>query len=288
MKRSSVDPGPARAGAGQNPPAERKMALLVDGDSAPADLAAEMIAEAAKYGPVVVRRVYGNWGSSTMNNWTKASRDLALESRHHTPAVSGKNSTDLELAMDAMELLCEGVMGGFCIVSSDSDFTGLATRLRAKGKLVLGIGLSQTPTTLQQACDTFVHIETLKAVKKADGRPRVTPKPAKAAAAAKAKRPPPEQRPASKTASAAGKPARPLAEALPLLKKAFEMTVTDEGFAHMSNFGSALHRLDASFDHRAFGKKQLSDLIEAFSKDFRVERPSVAGVGGVAVYRLKG
>ena len=265
------------------------MALLVDGDSAPADLAAEMIAEAATYGPVVVRRVYGNWGSPIMNNWTKASRDLALESRHHTPAVSGKNSTDLELAMDAMELLCEGVMGGFCIVSSDSDFTGLATRLRAKGKLVMGIGLSQTPATLQQACDTFVHIETLKAVKKADSRPRATqkPKPAKAAPAAKAKRPPPAQRPAPKTANAAERPVRPLSEALPQLKKAFEMTVTDEGLSHLSNFGSALHRLDSSFDHRAFGKKQLIDLIEAFPKDFAVERPGATGRRGVVVYRRR-
>ena len=264
------------------------MALLVDGDSAPAELAAEMIAEAAKYGTVAIRRVYGNYGSPVMNNWTRASRDQALESRHHTPAVSGKNSTDLALAIDAMGLLCEGVVDGFCIVSSDSDFTGLAARLRAKGKLVLGIGRKGTPATLQQACDAFVHLETLKAERGAQEKPATARRPgsAKEKPAPKAKTAKPISKGASKGGATARKNARALAEVLPLITKAFEMTVTEEGLAHMSAVGGAMHRLDASFDHRAFGKKQLIDLVEAFPAEFSVERPSGAR-RGVVVRKVK-
>ena len=121
--------GAVRAAAAPAP-AERPMAFLVDGDSAPASMASDLLAETAKYGPTVVRRVYGDWGSSNMNSWRTVSRDLALVAVHHTSNISGKNSTDISLVIDAVDLFHQGNVKGFCLVTSDSDFTQLATYLR--------------------------------------------------------------------------------------------------------------------------------------------------------------
>jgi uncharacterized LabA/DUF88 family protein len=278
------------------------MAFLVDGDSAPASLAAELLAETAKYGPAVVRRVYGDWGSSNMNTWRTASRDLALTAVHHTSNISGKNSTDISLVIDAVDLFHQKNVKGFCLVTSDSDFTQLATFLRERGMFVMAIGRKQTPTPLKQACDVFVLVENLGPAKGGRRAPSDEP-PARVSRQSPARRVAPRARsPSPRPArgrnpgparSTRGTPAptrserikRPVEEALPLLKKAFAIAENEEGFAHMSQLHAALRRLDSAFDSRTYGKRQLIDLVRMFPRDLEVWHPRGEAAGVVVVRR---
>src|SRR5208282_303462 len=137
------------------------LAFLVDGDNASAGLVGEMLAEAAKYGSVEIRRVYGDWASGKLSSWRPTVQEHALVPIQQFTAVSGKNATDSALIIDAMDILHSGRVRGFCIVSSDSDFTRLATRLRESGMFVVGIGRAQTPAAFRNACNVFVATENL-------------------------------------------------------------------------------------------------------------------------------
>ena len=137
------------------------LAFLVDGDNASAGLVGEMLAEAAKYGSVEIRRIYGDWASGKLSSWQPTVQEHALVPVQQFTAVSGKNATDSALIIDAMDILHSGRVRGFCIVSSDSDFTRLATRLRESGMLSVGIGRAQTPPAFRNACNVFVATENL-------------------------------------------------------------------------------------------------------------------------------
>lgn len=139
------------------------VALLIDGDNSPSDLAliAQVLVEAGKFGGVAIRRVYGNWSLPTMQRWRDTTQRYGLEERHHGQTASGKNATDIALTVDAMELFYRNHITHFCLVSSDSDYTPLVLRLRQAGCLVLGIGEAKTPPTLMKACTIFVSIEQL-------------------------------------------------------------------------------------------------------------------------------
>ena len=280
------------------------MAFLVDGDSAPAALASELLAETAKYGPAVVRRVYGDWGSSNMNSWRTAARDLALTAVHHTSNISGKNSTDISLVIDAVDLFHQKNVKGFCLVTSDSDFTQLATFLRERGMFVMAIGRKQTPTPLKQACDVFVLVENLRPGRGGRAEPVDEPLP-RASRRAPARKPAPRPRSSAprqtrgrtpgpaRTARPTPAPTRservkrPVEEALPLLKKAFTVAENEEGFAHMSQLHSALRRLDSAFDSRTYGKRQLIDLVRMFPRDLEVWHPRGEAAGIVVVRRAR-
>jgi uncharacterized LabA/DUF88 family protein len=280
------------------------MAFLVDGDSAPASLATEMLAEVAKFGPVVVRRVYGDWGSSNMNSWRAVSRDLALVAVHHTSNISGKNSTDISLVIDAVDLFHQKNVKGFCLVTSDSDFTQLATYLRERGMFVMAIGRKQTPMPLKQACDVFVLVENLSPAK-AGRRPAADEPVARVARQAPARRTIARPRAQPSRVSRGRAPSsgrsprptpapsrservkRPVEDALPLLKKAFAIAENEEGFAHMSQLHSALRRLDSAFDSRTFGKRQLIDLVRMFPRDLEVWHPRGEAAGVVVVRRAQ-
>ena len=139
----------------------RRLALLIDGDNAQASLLEQMIAEVNKYGVVTIRRVYGDWTEPQMKSWKEALHVSALQPFQQFRYTTGKNATDSAMIIDAMDILYTAGVDGFCIVSSDSDYTRLATRIREKNLFVMGIGKATTPRAFVNACDVFVYTENL-------------------------------------------------------------------------------------------------------------------------------
>src|SRR5215210_4012505 len=141
-----------------------KIALLIDGDNASAKLLSLVLAEASKYGKVTIRRVYGDWTTPHMNSWKSSLNELAINPIQKFSYTQGKNSTDSALIIDAMDILHDELVDGFCIVSSDSDYTGLARRIREEGIFVMGIGEKKTPNAFVKSCEIFTYVENLEVV----------------------------------------------------------------------------------------------------------------------------
>lgn len=181
-----------------------------------------------------------------MKGWKEALHVHAIQPIQQFRYTTGKNATDSAMIIDAMDILYSGAVNGFCLVSSDSDYTRLATRIREKGLFVMGIGKRSTPRSFINACEIFVYTENLVS----------EPEPSRPRAA--------RQRRVSRTAEPAA-----LAP-LPLLKRAFEMAVQDDGWASLATMGNRLRQLDPSFDPRTYGSKQLSALIRSYSSLFEV------------------
>src|SRR5215218_6162111 len=139
-----------------------KIALLVDGDNAQPRLLNLVLEEASKYGKVTIRRVYGDWTTPHMNQWKACLNELAFSPIQKFSYTSGKNSTDSALIIDAMDILHDELVDGFCIVSSDSDYTGLAKRIREEGIFVMGIGEKKTPNAFVKSCEIFTFVENLE------------------------------------------------------------------------------------------------------------------------------
>ncbi len=234
---------------------EGPVAFLVDGDNVSPELVDEMLAEAAKYGTVTIRRIYGDWTSSEMRRWKPVLQKLAFVAVQQFANVAGKNATDSALIIDAMDILHRSVVKGFCIVSSDSDYTRLATHIRESDLFVMGIGEPKTPAAFRNACQVFVTTENLR--RQAEGG--VT----KGAA--------------RKVPTKKGLPQ----EAVTLINKAFEIAVREDGTALLSDLGLALQRLDPAFDPRTYGYGKLLALIKALP-EFEAEE---AGTGSVRVQR---
>ena len=233
---------------------DRQLAFLVDGDNASATLIEEMLAEASKYGSVIIRRVYGNWtGGGQVSNWKAKLKEFALTPYQQFPNISNrhvtKNATDIALIIDAMDILHDGIVKGFVIVSSDSDYTSLAIKIREHGLFVIGIGRKETHDSFRRACDVFVSTENLG--KEQDDSDE----------GAKEKDRPRGQR-----------KQRPVRDALELLNRAFDSAVNDDGRALNGDIGAALRRLDPGFDTRTYGKPSLLNLIEELDDVFEVER----------------
>jgi len=241
------------------------LAFLVDGDNAAAGLIGEMLAEASKYGSVEIRRVYGDWASGKLASWRSVVQEHALVPIQQFLAVSGKNSTDSALIIDAMDILHSGRVKGFCIASSDSDFTRLATRLRESGMFVVGMGRAQTPAAFRNACHVFVATENLISVEETA--------------------PPPEAAIRTVIPSETVPARRPVGEAFELVDRAFDAVVGEDGSCHLAELGNALLKLDPSFDPRTFGKSKLGDLLESIPGKFELTRPPPRTPGPVFVRR---
>src|SRR5512142_1217597 len=149
-----------------NPP-RHKIAMLIDGDNAQAGLLSQMLVEAGRYGQVTVRRIYGDWTTVHMNSWKETLNFHAFQPIQQFRYTIGKNATDSAMIIDAMDILHTNVVDAFCLVSSDSDYTRLATRIRETGIFVMGIGEKKTPKPFVNACDVFVYTENLVAETKA-------------------------------------------------------------------------------------------------------------------------
>ncbi len=222
----------------------RKISILIDGDNAQASLLPQMLVEASKYGQVTIRRIYGDWTTSSMNSWKKVLNNHAVQPVQQFRYTVGKNATDSAMIIDAMDILHSGDVNGFCLVSSDSDYTRLATRIREAGIFVMGIGEKKTPKPFVNACDLFVFTENLAPKTKPASKSRST--------RTKTKTPPKEPEP------------------IPLLKQAFEIAVREDGWASMAMLGNALYQIDPSFDPRTYGQGQLSRLIMQYKKYFEI------------------
>ncbi len=232
-----------------------RLAVLIDADNTSAKLIKEMFEELASYGTITVKRAYGDWTNPHLTGWRDVLLGNAISPQQQFAYTYGKNATDSALIIDAMDLLYSGNVEGFAIVSSDSDFTPLATRLRESGKRVIGVGRRKTPKAFVEACERFVFLEVLAG----DGADAD----ADAAATGPATEPAKEDQP------------RPIQS---VLTKALNRVDTDdEDWASLSALGNHLNRTDPSFDSRTYGFGKLSDLVKA--QPF-VETRTVTAPGG--------
>ena len=247
---------------------ERRIALLIDADNAPAAKIDVILAEVARHGAANVRRAYGNWKSPHLKSWEATLHEYAIRPIQQFAYSKGKNASDMAMVIDAMDMLYARNLDGFAIVSSDADFTRLATRLRESGKTVYGLGQRKTPKAFQDACDKFTFLEVLR---ESDAAP--------AASAT----------PQSVETEESGEPAPVSKRNLQsMLTKALNKTASDDDdWSALGSLGSHLNRTDPSFDPRTYGFAKLSDLVKA--QPF-VETRTVKGASGQGQLwvRLKG
>ena len=242
-----------------------KIAMLIDGDNAQAGLLTQMLVEAARYGQVTVRRIYGDWTMSNMNSWKDTLNFHAFQPIQQFRYTVGKNATDSAMIIDAMDIMHSGVVEGFCLVSSDSDYTRLATRIRETGIFVMGIGEKKTPKPFVNACDLFVYTENLVTTEKKAPRP-----------AAKKKVEDKRAKP-SKAEVEKAEVEKAEADPMPILEQAFEMAVREDGWARLDVMGTNLYQLDPSFDPRTYGQKQLSRLVRSLKDAFEMRSQEIDG-----------
>jgi len=228
---------------------ELRLALLIDGDNAQASILPRMLAEIGKHGSITIRRIYGDWTTSSMNSWKEALHHHAIQPVQQFRYTVGKNATDSALIIDAMDILHRRLVDGFCIVSSDSDYTRMATRIREEGMFIMGIGKKTTPKAFVNGCDLFIYTENIAPTRERESRSKEQ---------RKSKAPP------KKSTYASSDP-------LPLLREGFDMVVQEDGWASLGQMGKALLQLDPGFDPRTFGYKQLSQLIKAHPNDFELK-----------------
>lgn len=223
----------------------KNLAVLIDGDNIPSSPIKEMMEEIAKYGNPTIKRIYGDWTKPHLNSWKEVLLKNAITPIQQYAYTTGKNATDSAMIIDAMDILYSKKVDGFCLVSSDSDFTKLATRLRESGLQVIGIGEKKTPTPFIVACDKFVYIEVLRKEqgKKENNTPKInneeheiiTPK------------------------------------IIKLIKATISDVSDDDGWAFLGDVGSLIQKKRPSFDSRNYGFDKLTPLIKAIG-EFEIEQ----------------
>lgn len=212
-----------------------KLAILIDADNAQPAIIEGLITEIAKYGTANVKRIYGDWTGTHLKGWKEVLIQHAIQPMQQFGYTTGKNSTDSALIIDAMDLLYTRQFDGFCIVSSDSDFTRLATRIREAGLVVYGIGEEKTPKAFVSACDKFIFSEVLRAKEGV------------------------QQSIKQKTTSELKQDTK----LVNLLRTAVEASSDDSGWAHLSPVGSNVAKQLPEFDPRNYGYKKLGELVKA-------------------------
>jgi hypothetical protein len=231
-----------------------RLAVLIDADNSTASVTKELLEEVATYGTPTVKRAYGDWTTPHLGGWKDQLLEHAIQPIQQFAYTRGKNSTDSALIIDAMDLLYAGNLEGFVIVSSDSDFTRLAMRLREAGMTVYGIGRRNTPTPFVTACNRFIYLDLLKT----------------------------EPQPAAEDQE----PAAPPPKLRPNLEPAITKTSKDDGWSHLGEVGSQLLENNPAFDSRDYGYSKLGELVRAQSY---VEVKDVPGPSGIShlLVRLK-
>ncbi len=220
-----------------------KLAVLIDGDNIPSGYVKEMMEEIAKYGNPTIKRIYGDWTKPTVAKWKNILLENAINPVQQYAYTIGKNATDSAMIIDAMDILYSGKVTGFCLVSSDSDFTRLATRLREAGMKVFGIGEKKTPDPFIVACDKFIYLEILKdrtkenevsstanKTGKKDGFDKITPK------------------------------------VIKLISSTISDCADDDGWAFLGDVGSLLQKKQPNFDSRNYGFEKLTPLIDSIGR----------------------
>ena len=244
-----------------------RLAVLIDADNAPRSALGDVMAEVAVYGTPTIKRIYGDWTTPNLASWKPLLLENAITPVQQYGYTTGKNSTDSAMIIDAMDILYTGQVDGFVLVSSDSDFTRLAIRLREAGKKVYGMGEKKTPNPFIVACDKFVYIEVIRsaaqqerAEEAAREEPKEPPKPARRAARKKGAEaaPPP--------APEAEPPSRVPKEIITLLADSVEMLADEDGYAPLGEVANLLVRKKRDFDPRNFGFSKLSKLVKALHR----------------------
>jgi len=253
--------GQVRAGFADE--GQRRLAVLIDADNAQASVIDGLLAEIARFGVASVKRIYGDFTSTGLSQWKKVLLQHSIQPVQQFAYTSGKNATDSSLIIDAMDLMYTRRFDGFCLVTSDSDFTRLAQRLREEGLMVYGFGEGKTPDAFRQACDKFVFTEVLRAESPAPMA--AAKKVARKAAPGKAAAPNPP------AATAAATPASKNNLPLALLRKAIDQGSGDGKWAHLGSVGQYISKVRPDFDSRLYGSKKLSDLFRAHPQHFAVE-----------------
>ncbi len=242
-----------------------KIAVLIDGDNAQAKLLKAIMEEVAKYGKVTIRRIYGDWTQTHMNSWKDLLNELSFTPIQKFNYTTGKNSTDSALIIDAMDILHSGVADGFCIVSSDSDYTGLAKRIREEGIFVMGVGEKKTPNAFVRSCEVFTFCENI--VQEPILEKTVTAPQAK------------------KKVSKAPAPKFPPVD-LKLVDKAYFMSNSEDAGIFVSSLGTNLRKIDSSFDPRAHGFANLTRLLESLP-EYEISRVESGGFTHPFAKRIK-
>ena len=213
-------------------------AVLIDADNIPSKYAGAILKEITSFGEPALRRVYGDWGSSRLNTWAKAVRDLGLVAHQETANTVGKNASDIGLVIDAMDILHSGRFDGFVLVSSDSDFTALANRVREQGMDVIGIGETKAPESLRNVCNRFILLENIV-----------------------------EEPQPSEKGPAGGMPKKQdPTNSVPLILKAMDKINSEDEWYALGQLGQYIVRDNPDFDPRTYGKRKLSDLVQGLSR----------------------
>ena len=221
-----------------------KLAVLIDADNAQASVIHELLAEVSRYGTASVKRAYGDWTTTSLKRWKNVLHEMAIQPIQQFSYTTGKNSTDSALIIDAMDLLHAGGLTGVCLVSSDSDFTRLATRIREAGLVVYGFGEQKTPKPFVAACDRFIYTDILKPTKSTKEKKKPVGEPLK-----------------------------------PMVLNALDSATQDDGWANLSVVGNFLIKNSPSFDPRNYGFQKLGELVRK-QNYLRVKEVPIDSVSG--------
>ena len=242
---------------------QAKLAVLIDADNAQASIIEGLLNEVAKYGIASVKRIYGDWTDTKLRSWKDQLLSYTIQPIQQFAYTTGKNSTDSAMIIDAMDLLYTERLDGYCIVSSDSDFTRLASRLRESGRIVYGFGEKKTPRAFVSACDKFIYTEILH-----DSQEEAEDEDAKPAAKQK-------------------KDFKVDRKLLKLLRESVDDIAEESGWAYLGGVGQKINNRSADFDPRNYGFKKLGDMFRAISQFETEERPQVNGGGRLVYIRWK-
>ena len=250
----------AQFNAPESHPAEisqAKLAVLIDADNTKPAIIEGLLNEVAKYGIASVKRIYGDWTNNNLRSWKDRLLEYAVQPIQQFAYTSGKNATDSAMIIDAMDLLYSEKLDGFCIVSSDSDFTRLAARLRESGRIVYGFGEKKTPRAFVSVCDKFIYTEILDDNHEDDEdvRPSVKPK----------------------------KEFKVDRKLLKLLRDAVDDIAEESGWAYLGGVGQKINNRSTDFDPRNYGFKKLGDMFRAIPQ-FEIEERPRANSSGKQLY----
>lgn len=239
---------------------QQRLAVLIDADNAQASIIEGLLVEITKYGLASVKRIYGDWTQPQLGSWKSALLQHSIQPIQQFGYTRGKNATDSALIIDAMDLLYTRRFDGFCLVSSDSDFTRLAARIREEGLVVYGFGEQKTPQPFVSACDKFVYTEVL--------------------------RPQGEVSPETVIPKAADKPVAKQ-KLIDLVMSSVESISDESGWAHPGTVGSNITKILPGFDSRRYGHKKFSELVKSLTDVFEIKERSSANGGAKSFYIRK-
>lgn len=238
-----------------NPGSTQKLAILIDADNAQPSITENLLAEIAKYGTANVKRIYGDWTQPQLRGWKENLLEHSIQPIQQFGYTKGKNATDSALIIDAMDLLYTGKFDGFCLVSSDSDFTKLAARIREAGLVVYGFGEKKTPDAFVAACDKFIYTEVLVEEKEAKEIRKST----------------------------SSKMLKQDTKLVNLVRNAIDASSDESGWAHLAPVGSYIAKQSPGFDPRNYGFQKLGELIHAIDL-FEIEERKVGDGHSKVIY----